>query len=70
MSNGILTIKACRANTDMTQIEFAKAIGVDKTTVLNWEKGRTFPGCRNSKRSAKSRMCRSRLFFYPSNPII
>ena len=43
MSNGILSIKACRANTDMTQIEFAKAIGVDKTTVLNWEKGRTFP---------------------------
>lgn len=43
MSNGILTIKACRANTGMTQTEFAKAIGVNETTVLNWEKGRTFP---------------------------
>jgi transcriptional regulator with XRE-family HTH domain len=35
---------ACRANTGMTQKEFAEAVGVDPNTIYNWEKGITEPG--------------------------
>lgn len=38
-----ITIKAVRANTDMTIDEWANALGVSKTTVCNWENGITEP---------------------------
>jgi len=37
-------LAACRANTGMTQREYGAALGVDPTTVYNWEAGRTVPG--------------------------
>ena len=36
-----ITIKAVRTNADMTIDEWANALGVSKTTVCNWENGRS-----------------------------
>lgn len=38
-----LTLKALRVNSNLTQEEAAKAIGVSKYTWSNYEKGKTFP---------------------------
>lgn len=38
-----VTLKACRVNTGMTQIQFAKEVGVSPGTVTRWEDGRSFP---------------------------
>lgn len=38
-----LTLKAIRANQNMTQAAAAKAIGVGEVTWANYEKGRTYP---------------------------
>lgn len=38
-----LTLKALRANQNMTQAEAAKAIGVSEFTWSNYEKGKTYP---------------------------
>lgn len=38
-----VTIKAARVNKDMTQPEFAKAVGVGVRTVQNWEAGVSSP---------------------------
>lgn len=41
-----VSLKACRANADMTADVFGKEIGVNKATILNWEKGVTVPDAR------------------------
>lgn len=38
-----ITLAAARVNAGLTQQEAANAIGVDKSTLLSWEKGRTSP---------------------------
>lgn len=38
-----ITLKGLRANKDLSQSEVAKMLGVDKVTVINWEKNRTSP---------------------------
>lgn len=38
-----LSLAAVRANADMSQAEWANALGVDKGTVYNWEKGKGEP---------------------------
>ena len=38
-----ICIAACRANANMSQTEFAKAIGVTLPTICNWEKGKSEP---------------------------
>lgn len=38
-----ISIAACRANANMNQVEFAQKIGVDRSTVANWETGKTEP---------------------------
>lgn len=38
-----VTIKAARVNKDLTQTEFAKAVGVSVKTVMNWENGVSSP---------------------------
>ena len=36
-----VTLEAARRNRGLTQSQVANRIGVSKTTVVNWEKGRT-----------------------------
>lgn len=38
-----VTIKAARVNKDLTQTEFAEAVGVGVRTVQNWESGTSSP---------------------------
>ena len=38
-----ISIAACRVNAKMTQVEFAQALGVDRSTIVNWEAGNTEP---------------------------
>ena len=38
-----VTIKAARVNKDLTQAEFAEAVGVGVRTVQNWETGASSP---------------------------
>ncbi len=38
-----ITLKAARANKNMSQAEAAKKLGVSVDTLLNWEAGKTFP---------------------------
>ena len=43
-TNGIrISIAACRVNADKTQAEFAEDLNVDRTTIVNWESGKTRP---------------------------
>lgn len=45
-----LTLKAARVNAGLTQIEAAHLIGVAPQTILNYEKGVSFPDVRILKR--------------------
>lgn len=38
-----IKLAACRINANMNQAEFADALGVDRSTVANWECGKTEP---------------------------
>lgn len=38
-----IKIAACRINAGMNQLEFAQALGVDRSTIANWEAGNTEP---------------------------
>ena len=38
-----ITLKAARVNCGLKQNEAAKYLGVDKSTLGNWENGKTFP---------------------------
>lgn len=37
------TLKQWRQLTGLTQVELAKAVGKDQTTIVRWEKGETQP---------------------------
>lgn len=45
-----ITLKAARVNAGLTQKTAAKAIGVSKETISNWERGLSFPGVATLKR--------------------
>ena len=38
-----ISLQACRINANLTQSEFAKALGVSPATIYNWEAGKTEP---------------------------
>lgn len=38
-----ITLKACRINAGLTQVQLADAIGVTPLTISNWELGKTEP---------------------------
>lgn len=38
-----ISIAACRTNANMTQTQFAEAVGVSLATIGNWENGTTEP---------------------------
>ena len=39
-----ITLEAARKNVGLKQSEAAEKIGVNKQTLSNWERGKTFPG--------------------------
>jgi Predicted transcriptional regulators len=39
-----ISLAAARVNANLTQEEVAAIMGVSKTTIVNWEKGRIVPG--------------------------
>jgi len=43
MSDFKISLAAARVNADMTQQQAAEAIGVNKATIIKWEKGETSP---------------------------
>lgn len=38
-----ISLEACRVNAKLTQKQMAEILGVNQTTVLSWEKGKTEP---------------------------
>ena len=62
-----ITLKAARVNAEMTQTEAAKALGISKNTLLNYEKYKTIPDIEKSKRMAKLYGCtvNDLIFFKP-----
>ena len=38
-----ISLRAARVNAGLTQEAAAKAVGVDKSTIISWEKGKTSP---------------------------
>ena len=45
-----ITIAAARTNAGLTQKEFADELNVDRTTVVNWEKGKYIPNLPHLRR--------------------
>ena len=65
-----LTLKALRANNNMTQAEAAKAIGVSEFTWQNYEKGKTYPDVLIIKKIEKAfNVSYSDIIFLPQNAI-
>ena len=66
----MITLKAARVNTGMTQKEAAKAIGISAQTLLNYEKGRTFPDIRVLPKIEEAYGLSYReIIFLPNEPI-
>jgi len=38
-----VTLKAARVNVGLTQAEAAKRLGISRSVIQNWERGKTFP---------------------------
>lgn len=38
-----ITLRAARINRGLTQVEAAKALGIQKKTLISWENNRTYP---------------------------
>ena len=45
-----ITLKAARVNAELTQKEAARAMGVTKDTISNWERRKSFPSAKIIKR--------------------
>lgn len=65
-----LTLKALRANQNMTQADAAKAIGVSEFTWSNYEKGKTYPDVLVINKIEKVfHVSYSDIIFFPQNKI-
>lgn len=63
-----ITLKAARANKNLTQIEAAKLIGVTVDTLSNYERGKSYPDVPVIKRMEQVYgLSYSDLIFLPSN---
>lgn len=63
-----ITLKAARANKNLTQIEAAKLIGVTVDTLSNYERGKSYPDVPIIKKMEQVYgLSYSDLIFLPSN---
>lgn len=62
-----IKINACRANANMSQKDFAKALGVDPGTVFNWEHGVTAPDLPKLMKISEVSGVPLNLIFLPEN---
>lgn len=63
-----VTIKAARVNANLTQVGFAKAIGVGVKTVQNWEAGASSPRADKMPKICNVLGCKIEdIIFLPSN---
>lgn len=63
MTSFTISLEAARVNKKMTQAEMAKALGVHRSTVYNWERGKTSPNYKYLKKSKKLPVCHAIIFF-------
>lgn len=63
-----LTMAAARTNVGLTQTEAAKAIGISKNTLVNYERGRSVPKIDVAKRMAAVYGCSvNQIIFLPNS---
>jgi DNA-binding XRE family transcriptional regulator len=63
-----ITMAAARLNAGLTQAEAAKAIGVSKSTLVSYEKGRSVPKMDTAKTMAAVYGCSvNQIIFLPNN---
>lgn len=48
-NNFKISLAAARTNAQLSQQEVAKLMKISKTTLVNWEKGRSFPNIRQCR---------------------
>lgn len=48
-----ISLEAVRVNAKMTQKQWAEALGVSNTTIVNWEKGNTEPSISQLREMSK-----------------
>ena len=63
------SLRAARAYADMTLKEAAEQIGINYTTLQNWEKGKTVPKATQLSRMAELYGIRSEDIFLPTKSI-
>ena len=62
-----MTMEAARRNAKLTQIDAAKAIGISKSTLISYEKGRSVPKIDVAKRIATVYGCSvNQIIFLPN----
>lgn len=60
-----LTLKAFRANKNLSQIEVAKMMGITKETLSSWERYKTYPDVMSLKRLCEIYECNLDDIFLP-----
>lgn len=62
-----LSLKAWRANKDLTQSEVANKLGITKETLSSWERYRTFPDLIALRKLCEIYDCKLDDIFLPDN---
>lgn len=60
-----VSLKAARINADLTQKEVANLMGVNVSTLVNWESGKTSPGIDQFSKLCKLYECPIDAIFLP-----
>lgn len=63
-----ISLEAVRVNAKMTQKEWADALGVSNTTVVNWEKGNTEPSLSQLREMSRLSEIPMDFIFVPDKP--
>lgn len=60
-----ISLKALRVNANLSQNDAAKQLGINKATLINWEKNKTFPNVVQVDRMCKLYKCKLDDIFLP-----